>query len=343
MSKNDTDQVFKTLNWKSIILPIFISVIFLGIIISRDKNFTKDNLLLIKNVKILGILGALMMIFIRDFLYVYRIRLLVDKQISWFNCFIIIALWEFSSSVTPSVIGGGFIASFLFMHEGISLGRAIAYVMVTATFDNYFFLIMSPIGFLYSNIDSTITEYIYFLSYVFILFYSTIMTLTLFFKPYTLKWIMTKITSIGFLRKYREGAIRNGNEMIEASKVLKQKGVKFWLYILFITLITWLSRYIILNFLIGGYIDCSISEHFEILCRHLIMWVTMLISPTPGGAGLVEYIFNEFYRDVLKDYTIIISVLWRLMTYYVYLIIGLLILPIWLKTFKNKKNKKIQK
>ena len=335
MSDNKTKEVFKTLNWRSIILPIFISIIFLYIIISKDKNFTYENLFLIKNVKPIGILGAIMMIFIRDFLYVYRIRLLVDKEISWFNCFIIIALWEFSSSVTPSVVGGGFIASFLFIHEGISLGRAIAYVMVTATFDNYFFLIMSPLGLLYSNINSTITEYIYFLSYIFIFFYSSIMSLTLFYKPYTLKWIMTKITSISFLKKYKEGAIRNGEEMITSSKILRKKGVKFWLYILLITLITWLSRYLILNFLIEGFIDCSVSQHIEILCRHLIMWVTMLISPTPGGAGLIEYIFNEFYRDLLKDYTIIISILWRLMTYYIYLIVGLLILPIWLKTFKK--------
>ena len=143
------------------------------------------------------------------------------------------------------------------------------------------------------------------------------------------------------MKKYKEGAIRNGNEMIVASKVLKKQGFKFWMYILFITLITWISRYIILNFLIEGFIDCNIQQHFNILCKHLIMWVTMLISPTPGGSGFIEYFFNDFYKDILKDYTIIISILWRIMTYYVYLILGIIILPTWLKTFKNKmKNKK---
>jgi len=340
---NDDKNVFKTLNWKSIILPVFIGVAVVVFLISRDESFTRENLLLIKNIKPIGFLGALLMIFIRDFLYVYRIRLLVNKEIPWLNCFIIIALWEFSSSVTPSVIGGGFVATFLFIHEGISFGRAIAYVMVTATFDNYFFLLVSPFGFLASGIDSTITESIFILSYIFIFFYSTLMTITLFLKPQLLGSLMDKITNIGFLKKYKKGAIKNGNEMIVASKVLKKQGLNFWIYILFITLITWISRYIILNFLIEGFISCNIEQHFNILCKHLIMWVTMLISPTPGGSGFIEYFFNDFYKDILKDYTIIISILWRIMTYYVYLILGIIILPSWIKTFKSKNKNKIKK
>ena len=336
-NNNDDKKVFKTLNWKSILWPIIIGIAVVTFLISRDESFTKENLLLIKNVKPIGILGAILMIFLRDFLYVYRIRLLVNNEIPWFNCFVIIALWEFSSSVTPSVVGGGFIASFLFIHEGISFGRAIAYVMVTATFDNYFFLLVSPFSFISSGINSKITESIFILSYIFIFFYSTIMTITLFYKPQFFGYLMNKITSIWFMKKYKEGAIRNGNEMIVASKVLKQQGLSFWIYILFITLITWISRYIILNFLIEGFIDCSIEQHFNILCKHLIMWVTMLISPTPGGSGFIEYFFNDFYKDILKDYTIIISILWRIMTYYVYLILGIIILPNWFKSFKNKK------
>ena len=65
----------------------------------------------------------------------------------------------------------------------------------------------------------------------------------------------------------------------------------------------------------------------------------MLVSPTPGGVGFVEYFFNDFYASTLKDYTIIVTMIWRLLTFYLYLFIGVIILPGWIKTFKNRKLK----
>ena len=50
VNNNKTDEVFKTLNWKSIILPVFIGIAIVSILIFRDESFTKENLLLIKNV-----------------------------------------------------------------------------------------------------------------------------------------------------------------------------------------------------------------------------------------------------------------------------------------------------
>jgi len=255
-----------------------------------------------------------------------------------------IALWEFSSAVTPSVVGGGVVAVFLFMKNGISFGRAIAYVMATSTFDNIFFLITGPFAYFELLKDQQFYHDNYWMfapfgiSYTLILSYVSIMLITLFFKPTFFKWIMIKITTISVLKRFKDTMIKQSNELIIASNVLRRNDVKFWMSILVITLLTWFSRYAILNCLITCFVDCSLSTHIDIMCKHLIMWVTMLISPTPGGSGVVEYCFNCFYKDMLSNYSIIVSIIWRIVTYYLYLTIGAIMLPNWLKSFKNKRN-----
>ncbi len=47
-----------------------------------------------------------MMMAIRDIAYMWRVRILTDGKISWRNAFDVIMLWEFSSAISPSVVGG---------------------------------------------------------------------------------------------------------------------------------------------------------------------------------------------------------------------------------------------
>ena len=51
----------------------------------------------------------------------------------------------------------------------------------------------------------------------------------------------------------------------------------------------------------------------------------------PGNAGTAEFIFPVFYRDFAGQYSFISSILWRLSTYYPYLIAGVLLIPRWWK------------
>ena len=41
----------------------------------------------------------------------------------------------------------------------------------------------------------------------------------------------------------------------------------------------------------------GIYEHFLIYSRQLTMWIILLISPTPGGSGIAEFIFKTLVDD----------------------------------------------
>jgi uncharacterized protein (TIRG00374 family) len=180
---------------------------------------------------------------------------------------------------------------------------------------------------------------LFFLSYGLIALYTLIMTFALLINPRLFKWILIKITSVPFLRKWRYAAYERGTEMILASDQLKGMGKKFWIYLSVSTIFIWSSRYLMLNFLMASFTKISISEHVLIFAKQIILWVVMLISPTPGSSGTAEAIFPAFFQVYLGDYTIIVNVLWRLFTYYPYLLLGALFLPRWINRvfFREKE------
>jgi len=62
----------------------------------------------------------------------------------------------------------------------------------------------------------------------------------------------------------------------------------------------------------------------------------MIVSPTPGGSGVSEYAFKEYYKDIFtskySDSAIIfVTLIWRMISYYLYLLLGLLVIPNWIK------------
>ena len=53
----------------------------------------------------------------------------------------------------------------------------------------------------------------------------------------------------------------------------------------------------------------------------------MYCSPTPGASGISEGVFGSFFRDILAgNHLILVIVCWRLLTIYLGMIIGLVVL-----------------
>ena len=78
--------------------------------------------------------GALMMV-ARHIGYMYRLRLITDNKLSWYQSFNVISLWEFSSAITPSTVGGAAIAIYFMKKEKLSLGKSAATSMLTIFLD----------------------------------------------------------------------------------------------------------------------------------------------------------------------------------------------------------------
>ena len=339
----DAKKVFRTLNIRKVWLPVAIGISIVLYLFVSDDHFSITHFRLVSQANWRYLLYAFLTIIVRDLGYMYRIRVLTHNDLSWLSSFYIIVLWEFSSAVTPSVVGGGIVAIFLFLKEGIGIGRSLAYVITTSIFDNLFFISATSLGFfgIYEPVFTSISalkgyvggslRLLFWFSHALVLTYTLVMIWALFARPRLFKWILLKITGIGFLRKWRQAACRHGDELILASKALQGEPTSYWLKVGCITLVTWMARYLVVNMIMAAYVDLSFVNHLMILGKQIMMWTVMLFSPTPGSSGMAEFFYKRLYEMQLGEYTLITNVLWRVLTYYLYLVLGVIYLPRWLK------------
>ena len=293
-------------------------------------------------------LAVLLMLF-RDLGYVFRIRVLTDNKLNWRQAIRVIMLWEFTSAITPSAVGGTGLAVIYVNKEGISIGRSTAVVMATSFLDELYFILMFPLLLLFINVEklfmvSGIESYsrefliLAIVGYSVKLIYTVFISYGLFKNPRMIKKILFNVFSIRFLKKWRYSATQEGNEIMDSSKELKKKSFSFWLKAFGATVFSWTSRYWVVNAMFVAFF--VINEHALLYARQLVMWIMMLVSPTPGGSGFTEFVFTEYLGDFLPQVAgivVLMATLWRLITYYPYLIIGAIIGPSWIKDKFGKK------
>ena len=291
------------------------------------------------------LLMAVLFMFGRDLGYMIRIRVLSGDSLNWRQAFRVIMLWEFTSAITPSAVGGTSVAILYVHKEGISVGRSSAIVMLTSFLDEVYFIVMFPLLMLIVgraelfDVTGAVTRglmsialagYFLKLAYVLVLSYG------LFVNPRGLKWLILKIFRIRFLRRWYHAAGRTGSDIIRSSHELRRAGWGFWLKAGSSTFLSWSSRYLVANALIMAFF--AVSDQFLLFARQLVIWIMMLVMPTPGGSGFAEYVFSSYCSDLISvspamqlGAATLIALLWRGVTYYPYLAIGAIIFPRWIK------------
>lgn len=292
---------------------------------------------------------SLVLLIIRQLAYMYRIRLLTGNLLSWKRSFDVISLWEFASSVTPSVVGGSAVAVYIVNKEGVSPGRSAAIVLVTTFLDELFYVLFVPIVFLFSGTSNIFVEQnsfsflgsamgikgIFLIGYLVIVVLLMIIVFGIFISPQKVKGILVGIFKLRFLRKWRHSAVQVGNDITVTSAEMRSQSVFFWLKAFGATIISWSARFWVLNCLI--LIVAPISEHFLVFGRQLVMWVILLVSPTPGSSGVAELIFSVFLGDFIPNgLSHPMAFMWRLLTYYPYIVLGAFVLPAWLRRVYTK-------
>lgn len=309
---------------------------------------------------IFWLLVAALLMAMRDFGYLLRIRILADNKLSWKQALRIIMLWEFTSAITPSAIGGTSVALIFVNKEGISLGRSSAIVMATSFLDELYFLLAFPLLMLFLNSQNLFhiegmkgnaltfsNEFFMFaiIGYSVKLVYVLTLSYGLFYNPRGLKWLLLWIFRLPILRRWKREANEAGSEIIASSIELRRKPFNFWLKSFGATAVSWTARYWVVNAIFMAFF--LVPDQILLFARQLVAWIMMLVSPTPGGSGFSEFVFVRYFSqfipvaaNIKSEYATILALLWRLISYYPYLIIGSIIFPRWIK-LKFGSGKKI--
>ncbi|MGB1103600.1 MAG: lysylphosphatidylglycerol synthase transmembrane domain-containing protein [Crocinitomicaceae bacterium] len=338
------------LSGKRILLAIFLCLAITGFIYWRELDSSEgNNLDLNWTISTIGLLAmGLFMMAMRDLAYMLRIRILTDKKLSWKQAFNVIMLWEFASALSPGVVGGSAVALFILEREKISFGRSTAIVIITLIFDNLFYLLFIPLIFFTVSFHSLFPAdlewfatgglSLFWIAYVVILILTLIFFLSVFYSPKIIQTMVNLIFKLPYLRRRKEKAEIFGKDIILASKEFRSYSVFYWFKVFGTTVASWISRFLVLNFVLYAFIELGLMDHLIILARQLLMWLAMLVTPTPGGSGMAEFVFAELFIDYTSKTVVsgaTLALIWRTLSYYPYLLIGSVLLPRWLRKNAN--------
>lgn len=344
MTKDKTSQNFSI--WK-ILLPTFIGMGVIVYMFSTEFEMSDLKQVSITWHTVFWIFIAFCFMLGRDLGFTIRYRYLTEKQLTWLQCIKVTFLAEFGTAVTPSSVGGSSMAILFLSKENIPVGRSATLVFVTTLLDELFFVVTFPILLIFISykelfIDTTTLGsaiiILFIAAYTIKLLLCILLIVGLFFKPQAIRWILIKFFRLPFFRRWHKNAIRVGDDLIISSKEIRGKGFNFWFPLVLATILSWSSRYLVVNALFMAFFP--VHDNLLIFGRQFVMWILMIVSPTPGASGISEAVFGTYLGEFIPyvGFVPVITLLWRLLTYYNYLIAGAIILPRWIKkSFKKKK------
>lgn len=280
----------------------------------------------------------------RDLGLIWRFRALTDRKLSWREAWEVDMMCEFTNCVTPSAVGGSSLGPVFLNSEGIEFGRATTLMLTTLFMDELFFVISCPIVVLltpahdiFNSGADTFThgiKYTFWLVYSLITAWTFLLFLGIIWKPVWIQKLLNRISRWKILKKWSSQIIGLAGNMIATSKELRTKPFRFWLEVFLGTALAWTARYFVVNALFLGFLPGTDRYQWVILARQFVIWVVLMVSPTPGGAGLSEWLFSNYYGDLVGSagMALIMAVFWRIITYYLYLVIGAIVVPVWLRT-----------
>ncbi len=352
-AQSEDQQLLDKLRPSRIVLPVLIGLGVVGFMFWR--SYQPGDLAPLSNAKPWWLLVTVAILLARDAGYVYRIRYLTEKALSWRASLDVIMLWEFSSCILPSAVGGTAVAPVLLHKEGIPLGKSVAYIMATAMLDNMYYVLMVPLVVLiggetlypHESLQGGLITALrigFVVSYVFVTAYALLMVYAIFINPSAVKRLLVRLFSVRVLRRFRGRAYKLGNELVLASAQLRGNGATYWLRAGLSTVFVWTARYLVIGCLIGAFINVGWTEFWLIFGRNLTYKVILLIAITPGGAGVAEGAFPTFFGKFIGTATMtnFMVLLYRIVTYYLYLVLGAVFLPRWItRVYGQRKAREV--
>lgn len=293
--------------------------------------------------------AAALFVFGRDFGLAWRFRTITDRQLSWARAFRVDLMCAFTSAITPSAVGGSALAIFYLNREGVSVGRATTLTLTTLLLDELFFVVFCPVltlvlphdvlfgsGGAHAMLMGSI-ELVFWLVYAGIVVYTALLFAGIILWPQKVAALISRVFRWRPLRRWQRGAEETASNIVETSAWVRSCSRSWWMQVFGATTLSWFSRYLVVNALFWGLVPTA--SGLLVFGRQFIVWVVLMVSPTPGGSGVSEWLFTTYYGDLIGSLSaaLLIALAWRILSYYIYLAAGCILAPTYFSSSLTKK------
>jgi hypothetical protein len=257
----------------------------------------------------------------------YQVRLRAIARLVFVNIFF--------SNVTPMATGGGFAQIWYLQREGVPLGFATAATTIRTVLAVVFIFSLAPVFLmtLPALQNQPLLGQISWLLSLLIALYLAFFAVVLF----RTRWLIGPLTGVLTLldrlhlispARHRRWQFKARREMMRFSRSFGfyLRGDRRWVSLSVLFTALFLLGLFSFPWLIITGLDYDVSW-LNTLGLLVVTTFIMYFSPTPGASGISEGVFGSFFRDILGgSHLVLVTVAWRVVTIYLGMLIGLLLL-----------------
>ncbi len=336
----------KSFKLSYILLPVLIGLSVIGWLFYQEFNPELFSDIHVSWQMCVGIFFAFLFMLGRDVGLMWRFRWMTDNVLTWRQVFRVSMLCEFTAAVTPSAVGGGGLAIWFLNREGISVAKGTALTISCLFLDEVFLIIACLIPLLVFSFDELFgnmavlslgVKLLFFGVYAVVIGWGLLLFASLFYRPEWVKRMLLTLFRLPGLRRWYHGAAALTDNLVLSSQEMSHKPFSFWLKAFGMTCLSWMSRYLVVNALLFAF--ATQGSQLLAFARQLVLWLVMKVSPTPGASGVSEYMFQVYYADyfTVAGMALVVAFIWRVVSYYMYLVIGVCIFPGWIGKRRRKE------
>lgn len=300
---------------------------------------------------------AVMTYVVRHMFYSWRLKVLSEDLFSWKKSMKLIVLWEFASAVSPSAVGGSGLALYFLSREKMKTAKVFSIVLYSMVLDTMFFVLLIPIALIFlgpsmirPGLESFAATdgfmYTFYSVMAFMVVSGSFFFYGLFINPHSIGGFIRLVANISFMKRWKSRLLATAEEIVISARELRSRDRTFYIKTILSTIGAWMTRFLAINFIIAAFSQVDvlgIYDQIMMLMRGVSMHIITSVSPTPGSSGVAEYLFGGFYTEyVSSGIATLLALVWRVITYYCYLLIGAIIIPVWIaEVLKSKKQSKV--
>ncbi len=188
---------------KYLFISIALSVATMAFVIWL--TYTPGVLKHLKAKRLPGLIIAIVVSFMRLGFSAAKIRYLSEKALDWMASFRVMLSWDFTSSITPSVVGGAPMGMYAMTKEGFNFGQSTAIILYSLLLDQLWFAMAVPIllvsGIFFEVIPNNIGFVGHFsmaLLYIGLLSYAGLLSYGVFKNPNAIRKVVNWVFSLPF-------------------------------------------------------------------------------------------------------------------------------------------------
>lgn len=289
--------------------------------------------LVLRSVNLWLVFAAIALLVARVFIGGYRLRYSSHGQLNYSSAVRGQIIWDFASSVTPSIIGGAPVAALLMARDDTRpVGEVTAIMLFAMLMDQVWFAVavfllllasvfvdvfpnqLGPVG------EGFITAY-----FIGMMIWAGGFAYSTLVRPELMQSLVRRIFSIRWLVRFRDRVDSELSNWTEQARILRSQPFGFYVVGLIFAAIAWIFRYLMLYLIVESVYH--VPNALQFIMRTMAMLHLALILPTPGGSGGIEGMYALFFTEPLIPKALLAPTLlvWRFLSYYVTLAFGLVI------------------